>query len=228
MSVHIATDPAITAMREKVATFARMLYARQLFDAAGGNITARVGDLLCMTPRYAGSQKQWQLEPEDILVVDFERNILEGDGEISRETSCHFTLQREFAEHGSAVIHAHARHVLVYAALEQPMPVVLEQTQKFGEIPVVEYAPAHTQRLADNIAAAIRGNESRIRKQAAAAIAPWHGLFVIGKDLDAAFDAVERIDVNAYIILMARQLGLSEDLDTKRAKLVESMATFKE
>ena len=30
----------------------------------------------------------------------------------------------------------------------------------------------------------------RIRKQAAGVIARWHGLFVLGKDLDAAFDAV--------------------------------------
>jgi ribulose-5-phosphate 4-epimerase/fuculose-1-phosphate aldolase len=31
-------------------------------------------------------------------------------------------------------------------------------------------------------------------------------LFVIGKDLDAAFDSVERIDTNAYCILMSRLL----------------------
>ena len=44
------------------------------------------------------------------------------------------------------------------------------------------------------------------RKQAAAVLAPWHGLFVLGKTLDAAFDAAERIDVNARCILLSRLL----------------------
>jgi L-fuculose-phosphate aldolase len=228
MSVNIATDSAIAEMRAKVAQFGRMLYERKLFDAAGGNITARVGDLICMSPRYAGSKHQWQLTPDDVLVVDSDRNIVEGNGQISRETKCHFTLHENFGEHGTAVIHAHSRNLLVFAALKRPIPPVLEATQKFGEIPVVEYAPAHTQNLADNIANAIRGNEARIEKQAAAAIAPWHGLFVMGKDLDAAFDAVERIDNNAYIILMAQTLGLGDALDEKQQELVDAMANFKE
>ena len=37
-------------------------------------------------------------------------------------------------------------------------------------------------------------------------IARWHGLFVLGKDLDAAFDAAERIDTNARIILLGGAL----------------------
>lgn len=228
MSINIATDAAIAEMRAKVALFGRMLYERHLTDAAGGNITARVGDLLCMTPRYAGSLKQWQLAPEDILVVDLDGNILDGTGAISRETKCHFTLHKTFGDAGKAVIHAHSRNVLVFAAMAKPMPMVLEQTQKFVEIPVVEYAPAHTQDLADRITAAIGQHESSIRKQAAAAIAPWHGLFVMGKDIDAAFDAVERIDTNAYILMMAQSLGMSDVLEEKRRVLVEAMASYKE
>jgi L-fuculose-phosphate aldolase len=227
--------PAVAAMRARVAQIGALLYERYLTDAGGGNITARVrtdaGDVLCMSPRYSGSRHLWRLTPDDVLVVSLDGQILAGGGELSRETKVHLTLHNTFGAHGSAVIHAHARNVLVFCALNRPIPPVLEQTRKFGTIPVVGYAPAHTQNLADNIAAAIRGNESRIEKQAAGALAPWHGLFVMGKDLEAAYDAVERIDTNAYILMtggaLAASVGDSPDFDAARGELERAMATFK-
>jgi L-fuculose-phosphate aldolase len=197
----------INRTRESIARFGRLLFDRQLTDAAGGNISVRVGDHICLSPRYSGQKHQWQLDPEDVLVLDREGRILEGAGQLSRESQAHLRLHRDFGDHGVAVIHSHPRNVLVFAAARRPIPPVLEATLKFGTIPVVDFAPSHTANLAENIAGAMRGQEERIRKHAAAAIAPWHGLFVMGKDLDAAFDAVERIDTNAYCILMGQHIG---------------------
>ena len=59
-------------------------------------------------------------------------------------------------------------------------------------------------------------------------MAPWHGLFVVGKDLDAAFDLTERIDTNAYCILMSRLLpeGGPMDPETMQTRLREAIQTF--
>lgn len=222
----VRNDPAINAMRVKIARFGGLLFERKLTDVAGGNISARVGQHVCITPRFSGSKRQWQLQPEDVLVADMDMNILDGSGEISRESKVHFKLHREFGEYGTGVVHAHARNILVFAALCRPMPPVLEATQKFGTIPVVEYAPAHTADLSEHVAGGIRGNESRIRKQAAAVIAAWHGLFCIGKDLDAAFDAVERLDNNAYCILMGQLLQSDNPFAEQRAALEAAMAKY--
>jgi L-fuculose-phosphate aldolase len=78
---------------------------------------------------------------------------------------------------------------------------VLEQTQKFGVTPVIPYAPAHSDELAINIVAGLQGRQAAIKKQAAAVILPTHGIFVAGKDLLAAVDALERLDWNAWCIL---------------------------
>ena len=44
--------PDVAAMRAKIARFAGWLYERpRLLDAAGGNLSARVGDVICMTSR---------------------------------------------------------------------------------------------------------------------------------------------------------------------------------
>lgn len=224
----IDSNPIIQKTRERVARIGRMLFERRLTDAAGGNLSERVGDLVCISPRYSGSQRQWQLDPEDVLVVNLDGDVLAGDGTISRESKVHLSLHREFGEYGTGVIHAHARNILVFAAAEQPMPPVLEATRKFGVTPVVGYAPAHSNVLAQNVVASMRGREKRITGHAAGTIAPWHGLFLMGRDLFAAFDAVERLDNNAYVIIQSRALGASPMMEAERARMEDVIASFTE
>jgi L-fuculose-phosphate aldolase len=177
----------IQSTREKICEIGQLLFDRKLTDAAGGNISVRVGSQICITPRYAGSNFQWRLKPE-------------GNGELSRESKVHFRLFSEFPD-GNAVVHCHAEHVLVFCAAGVPMIPVLESTLKFGEVGFCAFAPAHSKELADSIAAEIHKKEKALKSQAAAVMAPWHGLFVLGISLDAAYDAVERIDGNARILL---------------------------
>jgi len=224
-------DAHIADMRARIARIGALMYQRHLTDAAGGNISARVstsaGDVICMSPRYAGSKWLWQLNAEDVLVVSLDGQILLGAGEISRESKVHLRLHNEFGSVGKSVIHAHARNLLAFAALARSMPPVLEATRKFGTLPVIDFAPSHSATLSINVAAALRGLESRITKHAAGVIAPYHGLFVMGKDLNAAFDAVERIDNNAYIILMSGLLD-GDRLAEQTAALEAAIANFKE
>lgn len=219
-------DSKIQETRARIARLGAFLFDRHLTDAAGGNMSARVGDVVCMSPTYSGGKYQWQLAPEDVLVVDLDGNILEGEGKLSREAKVHFALHREFGEAGTGVIHAHPRNLMVFAAMAQPMPPVLEATLKFGEIKVVDYAPAHSPDLATNIAGALRGQEARISKHAAGVIAPWHGLFLMGKDIDAAFDAVERLDTNAYCIMMGGLLGGQDLMAQRREELVAAAERY--
>jgi ribose 5-phosphate isomerase B len=218
----------ISETRRKIAETGKLVFGRHLTDAAGGNISVRVGDKVCITPRYSGSKRHWQLEPNQVLISDLDGNKFEGDGDISREAKVHYRLYKEFPD-GTAVLHSHPRHVMVFVASGQPIEPIFEATLKFGTIPVVnKFAPAHSEKLADFIAEAMQGKEEAIRKYAVAVMAPWHGLFVIGKDLDAAFDLTERIDTNAYAILMSRLLpeGGPMDPETMQARLREAMQTF--
>ncbi len=218
----------ISQTRRKIAETGKLVFGRHLTDAAGGNISVRVGDQVCITPRYSGSKRHWQLEPDQVLVSDLAGNKLEGDGDISREAKVHYRLYQEFPD-GTAVLHSHPRHVMVFVASGQPIEPIFEATLKFGTIPVVDkFAPAHSEKLADFIAEAMQGKEEAIRKYAVAVMAPWHALFVIGKDLDAAFDLTERIDTNAYAILMSRLLpeGGPMDPETMQSRLREAMQTF--
>jgi L-fuculose-phosphate aldolase len=213
----------IEETRQKIADFGRMMFDRFLTDTAGGNISARVGDLVCITSAGCGSKHRWQITPEQVLVTDLQGNLVEGAGKISREAKAHYALLNEFSE-GTAVVHCHARNILVFASAGLPLDPALEATLKFGRTPIVDYAPAHSDELAESVAASMRGREAIITKHAALTIAPWHGLFSFGKTLDAAFDAAERMEVNAFVALNSKLLNV--DLAAQREKLIKARKAF--
>jgi ribose 5-phosphate isomerase B len=228
LETHPVASDLLLQARLKIADTGRLVFQRHLTDAAGGNISMRVGESICITPRYSGSKRHWQLQPAQVLVSDLAGNKLEGDGDISRESKVHYRIYQEFPN-AQAVLHSHARNVMVFVASGQPIEPVLEATLKFGTIPVARnFAPAHSDKLADAVVDALHGKDEAIARYATAVMAPWHGLFVVGKDLDAAFDLTERIDTNAYCILMSRLLpeGGPIDPESMRRNLTEAIKSF--
>ena len=221
-------SPELEAGRELVARIGRILFDRHLTDAGGGNISLRVGELFCMSPTLAGQMHQWQLGADDVLVVDCRGEVVYGAGGLTRESAVHLGLHQHYRHVGSAVIHAHPRHLMVFACANRAMPPVMEATRKFGTTPVIDYAPAHSPKLGERIVATMRGRESMIAKHAAGTIAPWHGLFLMGKNLEAALDAVERLDTNAFVMLMAGKIGASPLLEVESAAMESAIADFRD
>jgi len=198
---------SVKEMRQLIVEIGALMYSRHLTDSAGGNLSVRMDDTILMTPRLAGSVYRWQLNYEQVLVLDLQGKKLEGNGESSREGMVHLELLKEYYPDGTAVVHGHARNALVFCAFNQTLPAVLATEDKFGDLIEVADHPAHSPELAEVIVAAMRGQEARIRKQAAAVLAPRHGVFVLAKNLEAGYDALERIDGNAYCVLMGKMMG---------------------
>ena len=189
--------------REAIAYFGRLLFARQLTNTAGGNLSVRIDARVFLSPRYAGSVFQWDLRPEQIVAVDLEDANPEAVAGFSREGKAHLGLYRAFPE-ARGVIHAHPRYVTVFASASQPIPPVLEYTRKFGVIEAIPYAPSHSQALADNIVAAMLAQRERFEKNGLALVLPTHGMIAMGRSLADAFDIVERVDVNAMCALFGK------------------------
>jgi L-fuculose-phosphate aldolase len=193
----------MNSVAEKIAYVGRILFERRLTDFAGGNISAREGNRIYISPRYSGSIYHWRLEPEQIISGEIDSDEVLANPEFSREGKAHLAVYRNFPD-VNGIVHAHPFHVQAFASACRPIEPVLEATEKFGVIELVEGAPAHSAKLAENIVAGFVGKEDRIRKQAAAVLLPAHGIFVAAKDLLAALDTVERIDWNAWCILARR------------------------
>jgi L-fuculose-phosphate aldolase len=192
-------------VREQLAYIGRMLFERRLMDTASGNIGARQGNCIFISPKYSGSKRHWQLDPEDFIEGEIGSNEVLNHPMFSREGKAHVAIYLNFPD-VQGVIHAHPFHILPFCAAGKPIKPMLEQTQKFGVIQLVKAAPAHSSELAENIVAGLRGQEKAIQTQAAAILVPQHGIIVAGKDILAAVDALERIDWNAWCILAQRLL----------------------
>ncbi len=186
--------------KELAAYVGRMLFERRLTDMSGGNISLREEGQVYISPRFSGSKRHWQLTPEDILQGPIDSDDLLEHPLCSRETRVHLAIYREFPD-VNGIVHAHPFHVLPFCAADRPIEMVLESTQKLGTVEVIKAAPAHSPDLAAHVVEGLRGKEANIRAQAAAVLAPKHGIFVAGKTLLAALDATERIDWNAWCIL---------------------------
>lgn len=190
---------------EKLCDAGRIMFSKRLTDMAGGNISARDGDTVYMSPRYAGQRYHWDLQPEQIVSGRWADDEITQNPNFSREGWSHLYIYRHFPE-VQAVVHAHPFHVMPFTAFCRPIEPVLEGTQKFGVVELCEPAPAHSRELAEKVVAAMRGKEDRMRVQAAAVLIPYHGIILAGINFDKTLDALERIDENAYCLTVRRQL----------------------
>jgi L-fuculose-phosphate aldolase len=195
--------------RERMAAICRIAFDRKLLDSAGGNLTVRQGERVYMSRSYAGAKRQWQLGPEDFLVLDLEGQILAGEGEFSREGKVHMACYHAFPDAG-CVFHAHPYNVMPFVSTLTPLPPTSEQTDKFGVIGFCKHAPTHTPELALNVVEALKPQAEALKSHPIATLIPRHGIFVVGANLETTYDALERIDRGAYYHLMGRLLAANE------------------
>jgi L-fuculose-phosphate aldolase len=191
---------------EQICLAGEVMWEKRLTDMAGGNISARVDDVVYMSPRYSGSRFHWHLKPEDLVSGRWEDDEITRQPNFSREGWSHLMIYRSFPD-AQAVIHAHPFYVMPFAAQCRAIEPVLEATQKFGVVELTKPAPAHSMDLAYNVVEALQGKEERMRKQAAAVLIPYHGIILAGVNFLLALDALERINTNAYCILARGLLG---------------------
>ena len=192
--------------RSLMVEIAGLMYDRFLTNSAGGNLSCRVGERIYITPRGLGSMYRWRLQEEMILVLDSQLNALEGDaGNISRESRAHIACYQHFPE-VMGVIHAHPRHLSVFAAAAKPVPPTLDYTTKFGQAAVVPPLPSHSQELADAVVAALAPQQGKLAKNGLGLILAGHGVLVVGRNLADAYDTLERLEWSAHILLASPAL----------------------
>jgi L-fuculose-phosphate aldolase len=194
-------------MKELVLEIAGLIWERRLSDTAGGNISLREGDTACMTPKLMGYRTRWQITEKDLSIVDLDGKVLEGPSEITREGMMHLGLYRAFGDAG-AVIHAHPYWTTVFVAKARPIVPRLETTEKFGAIECIDEAHGYSKELADRVIAHFSAKRAQWEKTPLMVILPRHGIVAMGKDMNACFDIVDRIETECRCQILGRLLDL--------------------
>lgn len=194
--------------RAEICHIARSIYARRLTNAAGGNLSMRVAEnRYVMTASGLSASKLWEIDTDDVLVVDQDLTVLEGHGRPTREINMHMAMYRTNPRL-QAIIHAHPRDLMVYACMGLDMPVVCEALEFLGDsVPCLDYHLATTVELAEAVGA-WSGNFGAALNDASFAIEDIyaygillrrHGVIVGAESLNGANDLLERLETNAHV-----------------------------
>jgi L-fuculose-phosphate aldolase len=197
----------ITYTRTQLLEVCKLVYDRYLTNAAGSNFSARASETtFYLTPTNNAKNNRLRMSPDDLLLVDKEGKILDGNGKLSRSWPTHRRLYLEFEE-TNAVIHAHPKMATIFACREKPMDPFLDAMKKYGPIPVL---PRHLEVDGPEFGQAIvdifRDCQQSFKKHGHAVFYPYHGILVAAPTLEDAYDLLERIEFNATAILYSRLL----------------------
>jgi L-fuculose-phosphate aldolase len=196
--------------RIDIVDICRLIYQRRLSDSAGGNLSVREDGRIYVTPRFMGSKQRWSITPDQVLVLEeaqAEEQAVQNP-KVSREVKVHLAIYRAFERVG-AVIHAHPENAMVFASAEQPILPTSDQTGKFGTVPLVPWAKAHTKELAEAVVDILLPLADGLESHGIACLLPRHGIVVAGRDLDDAYDTLERLDGSARILLFRKLLEMT-------------------
>lgn len=189
-------------MREEMCVIAQNMWERRLTNAAGGNFAVLVDeDRILISPSLMSERKHCALRPEDFLLMDYDENILEGTGKLSREGKMHIALLRDH-ENINATIHAHPFYCMPFVSQAKNIPNVTEATMGRGEVGCIPYTKAYTPELAENVAKYFEEHRELAAKKPIGVILPLHGVVVSGPDIYMAYSMLERIECDAFCTIV--------------------------
>ena len=184
--------------RTAVCEYGRKLLTARLTTGSGGNLSLfnRAQKLIAIKP---SGVPYFEMQPEDVVVIDPQGRIVDGRLKPSSELSFHLGLLNRRPDI-SAVVHTHQVYATAVACLGRELPAVHYLIGFAGDkVPLAPYATYGTQALADNIVNAIGGYN--------ACLLANHGLVTVGKDLATAFAVAEELELVAQIYLLAKSAG---------------------
>jgi L-fuculose-phosphate aldolase len=191
----------IEAQRRQVAAAAKRLAQEGLVLGTAGNVSAREGDLVAVTPTGATLA---DLTPAQVTVVDLDGAVVAGDLEPTSEVGLHLGVYRRFD--AGAVVHTHAPMATALSCVIDELPCVHYSLLALGgTVRVAPYRTFGTPELADAVLDALDGRT--------AALMANHGAISYAGDPDAAVESALLVEWACTVYWRAAAIGEPRVLD---------------
>jgi L-fuculose-phosphate aldolase len=189
------TDLLLADEREAVASASRHLAQSGLVIGTAGNVSARKGDLIAVTPTGSDLGK---VTAEMVTVIDLQGAVVDGDLAPTSEVPLHTGIYA--ATNALAVTHAHAMASTALSCCFDELPAVHYSCLVLGGSPrTAPYATFGSQELADNVIEALRGRTAAMMQN--------HGSVAYGSTMDQALERLELLEWLAELYWRASSLG---------------------
>lgn len=123
-------------LKQQVADANKQLVAAGLVTLTWGNVSGidRDSGLVAIKPSGVDYDA---LTPDNLVVVNLEGEVIEGDLRPSSDTATHLELYRNFSEIG-AVVHTHSPQATAFSQAGTPLPCLgtTHADHFYGEVPV--------------------------------------------------------------------------------------------
>ena len=207
--------------KKAVLEAAQEMAQKGLVVGTSGNVSMRLREpsgreLLAITPnaRYYDS-----LTVDDIVVIDFEGERVEGELAASIETMLHIGVYKA-RKKVNAIIHTHPVFGSVISVAGLEIPAILDDQVIYigGEIKLAEYALPGSQELVENVLSALGPRN--------AVLLANHGVLSVGRNMREAFTISELVEKTAKIYVCALSLGRVNPLPAEAAEVEKAVFAF--
>lgn len=177
------------------------IYNRQLVSGKSGNVSARFGDYIAITPTLKSLNG---LKEEDVVLVDMEANPLT-KGRPSSEVNMHLEIYKKRND-VNAIVHTHSPYATGFAFSSKK----LKRLEGFGKInqeylSSIDYEKPGSVELAVNAAKGIADEDVLILKN--------HGVVCVGKSLKEAESLAIFIEESAKTQFISYMLNSVKDIE---------------
>lgn len=186
-------------LKEQVCAANLELPRNNLVTWTSGNVSGRDTQTGLVVIKPSGVRFE-ALRPEDMVLLDLDGKIAEGGLKPSSDVWTHLYVYRHRPDL-NGMVHTHSPYATAFAAIGQPIPPVLTaMCDEFGgPIPIGGFAPIGNEEIGREIVRSI-GDSAAILMQN-------HGVFTVGKTVEAAIKAAVMVEDVARTVWLAMQIG---------------------
>jgi L-ribulose-5-phosphate 4-epimerase len=194
----------LEALRETLWALHLELPKNNLVKWTGGNVSARDPETGYVVIKPSGVRYE-DMTPEDMVIVDLDGDVIEGELKPSSDTLSHLYIYRHRPDVGG-VVHTHSPYATAFAAVGKPIPVCLTAiADEFGgPIPLGEFALIGSEAIGKVVVESIGSSSAVLLRK--------HGVFTIGPDAEAAVKAAVMTEDVAKSVWLAMQIGNVEPI----------------
>ena len=183
-------------VKQQIVKTAQDLVRKGYLMATGGNISMRIlgQGAFAITPSNFDYMK---MTPEDVCILDFKLNPIEGERKPSVEAGMHGAIYQVRAD-VNAIVHTHQVYASALTMIKAPIPALFDEQVRFlgRSVDIIPYAPSGTGMLKSKVAKHIQNHNNAYMMQN-------HGALIFGHDMERAVHNVEILEKCALAYLLA-------------------------
>jgi len=192
---------------QKLIEICHKVYKNEFVSAYDGNISCRISNNEFLITR--STVCKGDVQEKDILKINSDGELLEGEGKLSTETRLHLFIYSKRKEINS-VVHCHPVYATAFAVNgigfdEHYFPEIV---LTMGKVPLCKYGTPSTIELTESLEPFINYSLAFLLQN--------HGAVTIGKSMDEAYFRMEKLEHTAKTLTIAKIIGEPKTLSNEQ------------